>query len=537
METKQTKSAMQTADITALLRARNPVLWIVTREEARVEGYLFQAAAAAGYVPRTWDVAQGVCDMSGKRERIGGTDPGETLGAIAERARGAEYGPKADRGAWIMRDMPAWITGQVGIVCQRQLRNLARMLPSAPKDTAQAILIVSPSADVPAELAGHTTVIDWPLPDRAEIAAILERRLEILPDEIKANAAPNGTRDAAIDAAIGLSGEEAEATFARSLVATRTIDPVLVAKEKKRVIARERILEWFDPLPGGMNMVGGLDTLKSWLAERKGAYSAKARAYGLPAPKGIFLVGVPGCGKSLVAKALATFYGVPLLRMDLGALRSKFVGESESNLRKAFDVIASVGRCVVWLDEFEKALQGATSGSADGGVSADALGAILSWMQDRQGEAFVVATANDVESLPPELLRKGRFDEMFFVDTPNLSERVGVLNAALRTHGRDTGLFTVSEVESVAKATDGFTGSEIAALVPDAMFAAFADNARELTAGDLITAARSVVPLTKTAAEKIGKLREWARGRCRPATAYAAVDTAGRAAPARQLDL
>lgn len=527
-----TKSQLMTADIAALLRARNPLLWVVTREESRVEQYLFQAAAKATYVPRTWDVAQGVCDMSGKIERnIGATEPGETLTAIAERAANGK-----ERGVWIMRDFPAWITGQVGIVTQRQLRNLARMLPSIGRDSAQAIIVISPSRDVPAELANHTTVIDWPLPDRDEIAAILDRRLEILPDDIKASAAPNGQRDAAIDAAIGLSGEEAEACYARSLVQSRTIDPVLVAKEKKRVVARERVLEWFDPLPGGLDMVGGLDTLKAWLGERKAAYSAKARAYGLPAPKGVFLVGVPGCGKSLTAKAIATAWGVPLLRMDLGALRSKFVGESESNLRKAFDVIASVGRCVVWLDEVEKALQGATSGSADGGVSADALGAILSWMQDRSGEAFVIATANDVEALPPELLRKGRFDEMFFVDTPVAIEREGVLRASLQANKRSIATLSDGDLANVIKATEGFTGSEIAALVPDAMFAAFADGERELNGSDLVRAAASVVPLTKTAVEKITKLRDWSRGRCRNATASVAATEAARVS-ARQLDI
>lgn len=535
MDTKQTKSQTMAADIAALLRARNPLLWIVTREESRVEGYLMQAAAAAGYVPRTWDVAQGVCDLAGKQERIGGTDPAETLQAIAERARSSGT---AERGAWILRDMPRWITSDMqGAVTQRQMRNLARLLPTIDKASAQAVIVISPNSDVPAELAGHTTVIDWPLPDRNEIADILDWRLDRLPEEIKASAAPNGTREAAIDAAIGLSGEEAEACYAKSLVQTRTIDPVAVAKEKKRVIARERILEWFDPLPGGLEAVGGLNMLKSWLTGRKAAYTKKAREYGLPAPRGVFLVGVPGCGKSLTAKAIATAWGVPLLRLDLGALKSKFVGESESNLRRAFDVIASVGRCVVWLDEIEKGLQGATSGSADGGVSADALGAVLSWMQERSGEAFVVATANDVEVLPPELLRKGRFDEMFFVDTPTVAERVSVLVAALASHKRAP--LAAADMLNVAKATEGFTGSEIAALVPDAMFVAFADGERELDIADLRQAAATVVPLTKTAAEKIDKLRAWARGRCRPATAVdsGGVDQMSPASISRQLDI
>ena len=352
---------------------------------------------------------------------------------------------------------------------------------------------------------------------REEIAAILDAAIRSLPDDMRADAAPNGTRDAAIDAAVGLTGEEAASCYARSIVQCRKIDPILVSKEKKRVIARERVLEWFDPLPGGLDAVGGLENLKTWLVARSAAYSPQARDYGLPAPKGAMLAGIPGCGKSLTAKAIATAWGVPLLRVDLGGLKSKFVGESESNLRKAFKVIEAIGRCVVWLDEIEKALQGATSGAADGGVSSDALGAILNWMQERSGEAFVIATANDVEGLPPELLRKGRFDEVWWVDLPTRVERLQILNAALNTHKRKLSSLDSKQHNNLLTATEGFTGSEIAALVPDALFAAFADGARELTARDLLDAAKTVVPLSKTAEEKLTRLRNWAKGRARPA--------------------
>lgn len=532
MKTEKTKSQEIAGDVDALLRARNPLLWVVTREEARVERHLIEAAAAAGYKARTWDVAQGVADISGKPEaQIGSQDPGVTLEAIRERASRA-----VDRGVWIMRDLPAWLTGPAGATTQRQLRNLARSLPGTPREGAQAIIVLTPSGEIPPELAGHATVIEWPLPDRAEIAAILDAAIDSLPADLKATAAPNGQRDAAIDAAVGLTGEEAASCYARSLVQLRKIDPATVAKEKRRVIARERVLEYHDPIPGGLDSVGGLDNLKGWLRARSAAYSPAARAYGLPAPKGALLVGIPGCGKSLLAKAIATAWSVPLLRLDLGALKSKFVGESEGNLRKAFRVVEAIGRCVIWIDEIEKALQGATSGSADGGVSSDALGAVLSWMQERSGEAFVIATANDVEGLPPELLRKGRFDEVWFVDLPTATERAAVLTAALRAHGRSgDGKYMLE----VVGACDGFTGSEIAAIVPDAMFAAFADGAREITADDLIAAAQTVVPLSKTAKEKIGKLREWAKGRARPATIADQLTSVERDAAdrARVLDL
>lgn len=519
-----TRSQVIAADVAALLRARNPLLWVVTREEVRVESHLFQAAASAGYIARTWDVAQGAAEISGKRVNIGSPDPGEMLGAIGERS--------GERALWIMRDLPIWLTGITGAATCRALRNVARALPAAPRTSAQAIVILSPSSDVPPELAGHATVIEWPMPDREEIAAILDAAIDSLPDDIKAQAAPNGTRDAAIDAAIGLSGEEAASCYARSLVQTKTIDPAQVAREKKRVIAREKVLEWIDPLSGGLDAVGGLDNLKTWLASRKDAYSPAARAYGLPAPKGAMLVGISGCGKSLTAKAIATAWGVPLLRLDFGALKSKFVGESEGNIRKAYAVIAAIGRCVLWIDEVEKAMAGATDGAADGGVSGDALGSFLTWMQERPEGCFVIATANDVSKLPPEFLRKGRFDEVFWIDLPTQEERCQIIVAALRAHGRNFDAIALSEV---SQACQDFTGSEVAEIIPDALYRAFADGARKITTNDLLAAAATVVPLAKTAKEKIAAMRAWASGRARPATTS---DNAAQAASqGRQLDL
>jgi SpoVK/Ycf46/Vps4 family AAA+-type ATPase len=503
-----TKAQTTAADISSLLRARNPLLWIVTREESRAERYLFEACSAAGYKPRTWDVASGLLEADGTGFDNGrniATDPGEALQLIAQ------FPARAERAVWVMRDLHDWLEGPTAAVTRRALRNLVRQLPTLSRDRAQAIIVLSPSANLPPEIAAHATVIDWPLPDRAEIASILDVYL----NQYGLDVAPNGTRDAAIDAAVGLSATEAEACYAKSLVQTKRIDPAAVAREKKRVIARERVLEWIDPLSGGLESVGGLDGLKAWLKTRSIAYGKKAREYGLPAPKGVFLVGVPGCGKSLTAKAIATAWGIPLLRLDLNALKSKFVGESEGNLRRALQTIEAIGRCVVWLDEIEKALSGATQGAADGGVSSDALGTILNWMQERSGDAFVVATANDVESLPPELLRKGRFDEMFFVDTPNAIERESVIKAALGSNGRAS---VTVDTAAIAEATDQYTGAEIAALIPDALYSAFADGAREIATADLIEAAKTVVPLAKTAREKIERLRAWSVGRCRPAT-------------------
>lgn len=533
--TDQTKSQLAAADAAALLRARNPLLWIITREEARAEAHLVEAARAAGYVPLFWDIAQGVSDLSGAvRSEIGSADPQDTMRAILSRSDSQGTPEAPARTVWIMRDLPVWLDGPGGAPTLRLLRNLVRKLPTAPRHRANAIIVLSASAGPPPELATVASVIDWPLPDRPEVAAILDSVLGGLPDDMQSTAAPNGTREAAIDAAVGLSDDQVRGCYAKSLVLSRRIDPAAVASEKKRVIAAERVLEWIDPLKGGLDSVGGLEYLKGWIKDRSLAYSPAARAYGLPAPRGMLLVGVAGCGKSMTAKAISTGWRCPLLKLDFGALKDKYVGQSEQNIRRAYRTIEALGRCVVWIDEIEKAMAGATQGAADGGVASDALGSFLTWMQDRAGECFVIATANNVDALPPELLRKGRFDEVFFVDLPTRSERVEILASALNFHGRNnlTGLMGLKEVaDNCAR----FTGSEVASLVPTALYAAFADNAREITVDDLIAAARTVVPLSKTSAEKLTALRNWAQERARPASMPEKEATAADAR--RQLDI
>lgn len=517
------KAQQTAADISALLRARTPLLWVATKEESRVEKYLVEAAGQAGYKSAFWDCVIG--GISADRATTGlpadllTNDLNEALAGIAGLGSNGSRG----RMCWIIRDVKEWLKPPIGLTTLRALRNLCRQIPKMKKDNAQAIILISASSEIPEDLQGHATLIEFPLPDRSEIGSILDAAIRTLPESVRSEAVPEGTRDACIDAAIGLAADEVLGCYAKSLVTARKIDPAQIAKEKKRVIAKEKVLEYYDPIAGGLDAVGGLDVLKGWLVQRKLAYSPKARAYGLPAPKGCLLVGVPGCGKSLTAKAIATAWGIPLLKVDLNGLKSKYVGESEGNLRKMLRVIEAIGRCVVWIDEIEKALAGALGPAGDGGVSADVLGTLLSWMQERQGDAFVIATANDVTVLPPELLRKGRWDEIFFVDLPDQNERCEILTASLRGYGR---VLPPSDVAIIAEACENFTGSEIAAIIPEAMFAAFAERERELQASDLAEALRHVSPLAKTAAEKIKRLRSWADGRARRATSVPTVVTA-----------
>lgn len=521
-----TKSQVAAGKINAGLRARNAFIWIKTPEEARVERYLIEACAAAAYIPRFWDCGAGVQDVGGNRLPIGSIDLTQTLEAIRERALDQT---SRERCVWILRDLAPWLSGAGAQLTVRPLRNLVRLLPTVPRDRAQAIIVISAAGDIPPELAGNAVVVDWPNPDRDEIAEILDNLAKAYSLDL------NGSRDQAIDAAVGLTGDEAAACYATSLVTQKRIDPVVVAQEKKAVIAKSGSLEWMEPLKNGFDQVGGLDVIKSWMLQRTMAYTPAARAYGLAIPKGIVVVGVSGCGKTLIAKAIAWALGrVPLLRWDINAGKSKFLGESEGNLRKTIKTIESVGKCVVLIDEIEKVLAGAVQGAADGGTSADILGTLLTWMQERQNsEAFIVATSNDVSQLPPEILRKGRWDELFWVDLPTHHERIEVLKAALREHGRSWN----GDIDwnGLATATDRFTGAEIASLVPDAMFAAFADNGREVDANDIVRVARNVSPLSETAKEKIDAMRKWSVGRARPATTpdvLQVVTSAGR-----QLDM
>lgn len=511
------------ADLTALLRARNTLIMVRTDDEARVSSALVSIAMSAKFpTVLGWScsaVAGGFVDLVDPTGRVveNVQDPMGALTYIANRR---------ERAVYVLHDLHAWMDP----VTKRTLRTLSRQLQASPLTEQRSLVLVSPmAAEIPRDLP-ELTVIDYPLPDREEVSRILDDVIGALPSEYRANAAPNGTRDRAIDGALGLSALQITNSYSRSLVTSRKVDPGLVAGEKKRVISGIPGVTWYDADPRGLDAIGGNGELKAWCLSRRAAFTPRARAFGLPTPKGVMLVGPPGTGKSLTAKCVSTAFAMPLLRLDVGGLRSKYVGDSEQNIRRVLSLAETVAPCVLWVDEIEKALGGATGPQGDGGVAADALGVLLSWMQERTAAVFVVATANDVRALPPELLRKGRFDEMFFVDLPTTSERVEILAATLANYSRTTNGI---DLDAVARATADFVGAEIAALVPDAMFAAFGDGERDLTTADLLAAARATVPLAKTSAERIEALRAWAKGRARPASAPEQTASG----PARSLDL
>jgi SpoVK/Ycf46/Vps4 family AAA+-type ATPase len=332
-------------------------------------------------------------------------------------------------------------------------------------------------------------------------------------------------RERLAKAAMGLTLHEAENAFARAMVDNGVLsneDVRVVLEEKRQTIRKSGLLE-FVPADINLDDVGGLQNLKRWLEKRNNSWMAEAADYGLPAPKGVLMTGVPGCGKSLTAKAIAAAWGLPLLRLDIGKVFSGLVGSSEQNMRNAIRSAEATAPCVLWIDEIEKGFSGASGGGGDSGTSTRVFGSFLTWMQEKTAPVFVIATANNVNSLPPEFLRKGRFDEIFFVDLPTTVERrdVWALHLKKRLHSDNVAAgISVNDALTgrLADVTEGYAGAEIEQAVVVGLFDAFADR-RPLSEQDLHRAVENMVPLSVTQAEQIGVIRSWAATRAIAATA------------------
>ena len=356
-------------------------------------------------------------------------------------------------------------------------------------------------------------MIEFALPGREQLQHVLEG----IQKSAKLPKLDQNQRASLIDAASGLTTMEAENAFALSVVEKGSLDPVVVSREKAQTIKKNGLLEIVNTSES-LDSVGGLDVLKDWLLQRREAFSERAAKYGLPPAKGLLMIGCPGTGKSLTAKATAKVFGLPLLKLDTARLFAGILGQTESNLRSVIQTAEAIAPCCLWVDELEKAFSGSkSSGLTDGGTSSRLFGSFISWMQDKQKPVFIVATANDVSQLPPEMLRKGRFDECFFCDLPNQSEREAIWEIQISKHCRKPDDF---DVVQLAKVTDGITGSEIEQVFVDALHKGFAQNQEptDLTIAEILT---DFKPLSKLMAEQIGSLRQWAKGRARLATSTA----------------
>ena len=400
-------------------------------------------------------------------------------------------------------------------VVVRRLRDVGQKFSS----NRRTVVITAPEIQVPAELAKLVEYFDLPLPDQERLREIVHDTFTRLSKTytLKLQMDAAGV-DAIASNLRGLTEEEAERAVSQALVSRYALCPETISdvvEAKKQLLRHSGMLEFINA-SDNMAGVGGLENLKRWLAQRRGAWEDSAREFGLEPPHGVIILGVQGCGKSLCARAVAGEWRLPLVKFDTSAVYDKYIGETEKRIRKVFQVAEGLAPCVLWIDELEKVFAGSgpDSASADAGVSSRLLASFLSWMQDRKSPVFVAATCNNVTVLPPELIRKGRFDELFFVDLPNQVERRQIFSIQLAKRKRNPADF---DLERVAMAARGYSGAEIDAAVQGALYAAYSDK-KQLSTQSLIDVLAETVPLSTTRAEEIASLREWARTRAVPAS-------------------
>jgi SpoVK/Ycf46/Vps4 family AAA+-type ATPase len=484
------------------IRAGYAGLYIVSHEEARVEAELKAVAGELKHKLYAWSITDGMVDTeSGKVTDC--HDAVDTLKAVSELPENSIV---------LLRDYHLFFedANPVGI------RTFKDELLSA-KTKGRTLCVLACRLKLPAELEREMTVVEFALPGREQIHHVLEGIVQ----SAKLKKLDQNQRSALIDAASGLTTMEAENAFALSVVEKGALDPVVVSREKAQTIKKNGLLEIINTSES-LESIGGLDVLKDWLLQRREAFSERAVKYGLPPAKGLLIIGIPGTGKSLTAKATAKVFGLPLLKLDAGRIFGGLLGQSEGNLRSVIQTAEAIAPCCLWIDELEKSLSGSkSSGMTDGGTSSRVFGSFISWMQEKKKPVFIVATANDVSQLPPEMLRKGRFDEVFYCDMPNQSEREAIWFIQISKYGRKPEEF---DVVQLSKVTEGLTGSEIEQVFVDALYRGFAQDQEptDLTIAEILT---GFVPLSKLMAEQIGSLRQWAKGRAKMATSTSQSET------------
>ena len=484
-----------------LLRARYPLIYIPTYEEERVETAIREEAANQGNRPvYTWDFVDGY-QGNPNDAGFGKRNPLQALEFV-------EKLPASAPAVLILRDYHRFLED---VAIARKLRNLARLLKSQPKN----LVLLSPRIAIPDDLTEVLTVVEFPLPAAPEIKTEVERLLQ----STGQNSLSGKILDDLVRSCQGLSMERIRRVLAREIASHGELQPEdvdLVLEEKRQTIRQTQILDFY-PATQRISDIGGLDNLKDWLLRRGGSFTDKARQYGLPHPRGLMLLGIQGTGKSLTAKAIAHHWHLPLLRLDVGRLFGGLVGESESRTRQMIQVAEALAPCVLWIDEIDKGFSG-LGAKGDAGTASRAFGTFITWLAEKTSPVFVVSTANDIQALPPEMLRKGRFDEIFFVGLPTQDERKAIFNvhlSRLRPHNLKS-----YDIDRLAYETPDFSGAEIEQTLIEAMHIGFSQN-RDFANDDILEAASQIIPLARTAVEQIQQLQEWAAsGRARLASKH-----------------
>lgn len=497
-----------------MLNAYYPVLYLTSfeydRTKQKIDGIINSLKSDKKEVRLfNWNCVEGLneCAASGK-ELIVDPESDETIVEASEALKYVLKNPNQSiKDIFIFEDLSNNIE-------EDEVKFYLRTIAEKARHTNTHVIILSAVYKLPVELEKYVTVINIPLPDRYD----MERTLGAVERQCKINLSVE-MRNRMVDAALGMTSMEADLAFCLAAVKDDLGEnaPYTVSSEKEQIIKKSGILDYF-PKNESLKDVGGMEVLKDWLFKRQKAYEKKARDFGLQEPKGLLLLGVPGCGKSLTAKSIASFWNMPLLRLDIGKVFQGLVGSSEDNIRKAIATAEAVAPCVLWIDEIEKGLSGVqSSGATDGGVTSRIFSTILTWMQEKTSPVFVVATANNINLLPPELLRKGRFDEIFFVDLPNPKERENIFKIHLTKKGQFSNSIPLG---ILGKKTDGFNGAEIEECIKEAMFAAYVQNPEnpKLEAAHIVDAIEKTVPLSTTMKEQINSLRNWAATRAKNAS-------------------
>ncbi|MBI5658432.1 MAG: AAA family ATPase [Nitrosomonadales bacterium] len=485
--------------IEVYLRARFPLVWLQTHEEERALASLLRVRESMAqkrdiglYV---WSSTRGLCDREGRE--VAPQTAGDPVAALEHMFQSAA------EAIYVFLDMHRHFTP----VIERLIRDAVWKV----KHTRKSLVFVGARAQVPEDLSADATLLFYPTPGADEMEHLVDEVAEAegLP-------APEGhIRDTLARALLGLTGREAGRVLRRGIARRGTLDAGCsgeVLAEKEQAVRKEGVLEFCRP-GAGFAGVGGLEPLKKWFAARRQAFDPDGQRFGLRPPRGVVLAGIPGCGKSLTAKALAADWEVPLLLLDLGKVYGSLLGESEERLRRALATAEAVSPCVLWIDELEKAFSG-LGNARDNGVARRLFGTFLTWLEDRAAPVFVAATANDIGRLPPEFTRKGRFDEIFFVGLPGQGERESIFSVHLARRGRDPSGF---DLAALAGSASGYTGAEIEAAVVDGLYRAFGDGARPLAGADICAALDDTVPLSKSRAADIARMEAWAAANARPA--------------------
>ena len=488
-------------EIKTLIKAKFPILYICTWEENRA---LSDISAIANKLDRSnyvWSLTKGITpDIQANHISKSNIDPQLKILLEVQNAK--------QPSVFTLLDFHHYIEDHRVV---RMLRDIAHDF----RTKNQTLIIVAPKTILPSDLEKDITLIDYPLPNENEINEqinLIQKATQKDP-QLKTNITKT-QREQVIKSAQGLTLEEIVSSFARSLVETKRLDQNTILQEKKQIIKKTGLLEYYSA-EESLKDVGGHNALKQWLETRKKSFTKKAQQFGLPIPKGILLLGVQGCGKSLVAKSVASNWNLPILKMDVGKIFGSLVGQSEQNIRGAISIAESIAPCILWVDEFEKGFGSSQNGVSDSGTSARVLATLLTWMQEKTAPVFLIATANDITNLPPELLRKGRFDEIFFADLPQEEERKEIFKIHLEKRKRNT---TPFDLDQLAKLSEGFSGSEIEHSVVDALHIAFEHN-EVLSQEHLKDVISQIVPLSIMMQKEIDDLRKWAEKRTRKSTA------------------